>query len=222
MRNGKLHRVDGMKEKPIIFNGQMVRAILEGRKTQTRRMMKPQPELRMGGFWHWKDCQWADGGIGFPKTGIEDHAPYQPGDRLWVRETFSQWYDDDDFTHLITEYRADTDGKCRPAGWSDFIDAPAAPDVPVWRPSIHMPRELSRITLEVTDVRAERLQGISEEDAQAEGVEKSVYLYTSDGDKCRESYRSGFARQWDAIYMNWNCNPWVWVIFFEVLDVKKK
>lgn len=197
-----------MKEKPIIFNAPMVRAILEGRKTQTRRIMKPQPELRLGGFLHWKDCQWADGGLGFPKSGIPDHAPYLPGDRLWVRETFSVHQ-----TQAITAHRADGE---------EFEDADGCRWKPKWTPSIHMPRWASRITLEVTDVRAERLQDISEEAANAEGVEKSVYLYTSDGDKCRESYRSGFARQWDAIYMNWNCNPWVWVIFFEVLDVKKK
>lgn len=189
-----------MREKPIIFNAQMVRAILEGRKTQTRRMMKPQPELRMGGFWHWKDCQWADGGIGFPKTGIEDHAPYQPGDRLWVRETFSEHPE-----QAIMAYRADGE---------EFEDADGWLWEPKWTPSIHMPRKFSRITLEVTDVRAERLQDISPADCIEEGARAF-----GGGDKPIDAYRA----LWTAIYSpgSWGANPWVWVICFRVLDVKK-
>lgn len=194
--------MDEMREKPIIFNGQMVRAILEGRKTQTRRIMKPYPVLHAGGFWHFRDCQWKDGGLGFPQSGIEDHAPYQLGDRLWVRETFRTVQDEETGAEKFI-YRADPDKEKNPYAR--------------WRPSIHMPRTASRIMLEVTDVRAERLQDIGEDEAIAEGIEKSVYLYTSKEDRYRESYRSGFARQWDAVYMNWGSNPWVWVICFRVL-----
>lgn len=222
-----------MRERPILFNVHMVRAILENRKTQTRRMMKPQPELRIGGFWHWKDCQWADGGLGFPKSGIEDHAPYRPGDRLWVRETFSVWIDD--FGNPIIEYRADADDK-----------APATGSLANrWIPSIHMPRELSRITLEVTEVWAERVQDISAEDVLAEGVKARptgngrqryfcpVHARQAGKGADVESYAYGGAwlrdaadayhGLWNSIYGPdaWESNPWVWVICFRVLEVKE-
>lgn len=198
-----------MKEKGILFNGPMVRAILEGRKTQTRRMMKPQPELRLGGFWHFKDCQWADGGLGFPKSGIEDYAPYLPGDRLWVRETFRPVCDDDGML-ICYDYRADPDWK-----WKRMRDEFR---MSRWRPNIHMPRAASRITLEVTDVLAEQVQSISVADALAEGVlPAKEWLCPSDG------AIPAFADLWEKTYgpSSWESNPWLWVFCFKVLEVKK-
>lgn len=207
-----------MAEKPILFNGQMVRAILEGRKTQTRRMMKPQPELRMGGFWHWKDCQWADGGLGFPKSGIEDHAPYQPGDRLWVKETWNHAnrgtdgpYTEGTPVFYREDYRDDPHG----------YDGEKSPEGKYrnWLPSIHMPRAASRITLEVTDVRAERLEELTPEDCIAEGILKKE----SNSEDWRQRAVWEFRELWKNLYGMgaWESNPWVWVICFRVLEVKK-
>lgn len=197
-----------MKEKSILFNGPMVRAILEGRKTQTRRMMKPQPELHADGFWHWKDCQWQYGGLGFPKSGIEDHAPYRPGDRLWVRETWAAYH------HIAGgKVLYEADGK-------DYLDndhLTVPHEFIKWRPSIHMPRAASRITLEVTDVRVERVQSISVADALAEGVlPAKEWRYPSDG------AIPAFADLWEKTYGPgaWEANPWVWVFYFKVLEVK--
>ena len=124
-----------MKEKPIIFSTPMVQAILEGRKTMTRRVMKPQPTSELFGshlFWHWTGCQWADRGLGCPQSAIDDYAPYKPGDILWVRETFCpNWCD-----HVI--YKADG-GSAIAAGYAAE---------PKWKPSIHMPRVAARLFLE--------------------------------------------------------------------------
>ncbi len=190
--------------KPILFNADMVRAILEGRKTQTRRVVKPDPEI--ADSFIIRD----DGTISachvdppcFPgDTGGVDYdeirCPYgQPGDRLWVRETFANiglkgypptWF-----------YRADGDelppfdGRCEDNKW---------------RPSIHMPRAASRIDLEITAVRVERVQDISVEDALDEGIVHSTL-------NCP---RMEFAQLWNKINGPdaWDQNPWVWVIEFE-------
>ena len=193
-----------MKEHPILFSAPMVRAILDGRKTQTRRVMKPQPVL-CDGMWDWKDCQWMDDGIGFPASGIIDHSPYGvPGDRLWVWEAFCKCDRTDEFTTMC--FRAEDD-TCDDAKWT---------------PSIHMPRWASRIILEVIGVRVESLQDISEKDAKAEGVES----YSDDGVIYYGEFGKGdcrpdreFSRLWDSINakrgFSWKSNPWVWVIEFE-------
>jgi hypothetical protein len=130
-----------MKERPILFSGPMVRAILEGRKTQTRRIVKPQPLCIASGEWimNGSACKYG-----------------KPGDRLWVRETW--WAPRDDvrgeYKREYIKYAATLDGMGQPT----------------WKPSIHMPRWASRINLEVVSVRVERLQNISEEDARAEGI----------------------------------------------------
>jgi hypothetical protein len=196
-----------MNEKPILFNGEMVRAILDGRKTQTRRVIKPQP-------------------TGFPKHLTEGttlsftlkkkkwECPYAKriDDRLWVRETWaSHEYMDDtrpsDFTKsaqmLPLWYRANNQMHNVNQG--------------KWRPSIFMPRWASRITLHITDVRVERVQDISEEDAIAEGVLKaggaSLSLYAA---------RHHFSQLWDRINAKrgygWDINPWVWVVEFRLVD----
>lgn len=211
-----------MKEKPILFNSEMVRAILDGRKTQTRRPIKvqPNPKLVAGAelvdrFWCWLSGH--DGSIAgkILKTG---HCPFgQPGDQLWVRETF---YCDMPEGEPIEErrkelcYRVDVpSGRFQDAGyWSETGS--------YWRPSIHMPRWASRITLEVTGVRVERVKEISEADARAEGVEESSAWFK---DGHRNTYIPSFHRLWEQTYPgSWERNDWVWVVEFKVLTADTK
>lgn len=194
--------------KPILFNTEMVRAILEGRKAVTRRGVKPQPPAtsvvrKRGCAWDWSF--WADCDIGHMIK-----LPYHPGDILWVRETWNgDWCD-----HYI--YKADGGG-AKAAGYAAE---------PKWRPSIHMPREAARIFLRVTDVRVERLQDISREQAIDEGV-NDPYDYQPpawyDKHGLTNNYEiDAFAGLWDSTIKladltlyGWEANPWVWVIEFE-------
>jgi hypothetical protein len=173
-----------MKERPILFSGPMVRAILEGRKTITRRVLKLQ-DYDGGNCYETRDGILRD---------ILSLCPYGiPGDRLWVRETWA-----DPCGKRIPVYRAD--------------EATAYQNVK-WRPSIFMPRWASRITLEITRVRVERLQDITEKDAISEGV------LSSDYDK---TYRYAFSVLWDSINgpkYPWSDNPWVWVIDLRYSDL---
>ena len=194
------------KERPILFSAPMVRALLDGSKTQTRRVFK----AKNGGVWpHMNDipgmCQ------------IMRNCPYgQPGDRLWVRETFIQgwpWIDgipdqfdeDDHEKPMHTWFRATEPG----LSWTDD-DGGFVENTP-WKPSIHMPRTASRITLEITGVRVERLQDISEADAAAEGVSAK---HTADA---HYTAREAYAVLWEQINGpdSWAENPWVWVIEFK-------
>jgi hypothetical protein len=180
-----------MKEKPILFSGEMVRAILEDRKTQTRRIMKPQP-------WTHPDTCEVYLGENLLRDVLADRVGvcrYLPGDRLWVRETWRK------FGHGANgqvEYRADYDDKPAP-----FIS----------RSPIFMPRWASRIDLEITKIRIERLQKISAIDAHEEGIEGLIapgYCYDI-------SPTADFAKLWDKINGKrapWESNPWVWVIEF--------
>ncbi|MFB4877829.1 hypothetical protein ACE3LA_17165 [Enterobacter hormaechei subsp. xiangfangensis] len=212
-----------MKERGMIFNGEMVRAILDGRKTQTRRIINPQPEATLSGSLSGKWLNRPLNGLLLPK--IEDIAIHCPfgvvGDRIWVRETWAR-YNIDQNSHDIA-YRATT-----PADW---------PEEGRWRPSIHMPRWASRIMLEITDVRVERLQDISEEDAKAEGlaeITKDGSLFKF-GIPDRDGYPGAddngwpwtewernpvdaYCKLWQSIYgeESWQANPWVWVIEFKV------
>ena len=222
-----------MKERPIIFSAPMVRAILEGRKTQTRRVVKPRPAPRGSfvtnspgdpGYIAWCDLEDID--RMFCKDA-ERHwhtavCPYGViGDRLWVRETCQPVVGhptlDDGFA---TMYRADgalvfhTEAEAeymrvakREAGRETWPDR-AAPGC--WKPSIYMPRWASRITLEIADVRVERLQDISEEDARAEGVDAGQNMREG---SCRDLY----SVLWDSINGDgaWASNPWVWALTFK-------
>lgn len=179
-----------MTERPILFSGQMVRAILEGRKTMTRRVIKPQPTGAA-------DVQYrVAAAVTMPVSGRQQVCPYgRVGDHLWVRETWAPhaWPP----TGPSYQYAAD-----------DQYPAPER-----WRPSIHMPRAASRITLEVLNVRVERLHDISEEDAKAEGVTlKGTSRY--DGEA-----RDAFEALWCGINGadSWEANPWVWCISFRVV-----
>lgn len=164
-----------MKERPILFSAPMIRALLAGTKTQTRRIVKPQPDSMHSGFPYWSvggyRTSWcrstADGGPLVPANPLL--CPYgQPGDRLWVRETFVQGYEYDAVTDRLRT--CDDEGNDLPMRtwfratdpsltWCD--DDGSETNVP-WRPSIHMPRWASRITLEIKAVCVERLQEISE------------------------------------------------------------
>jgi len=194
------------KERPILFSGPMIRAILADTKTQTRRVVKPAPCLTRGMQTH-----------EFAVGGHDYRCPYGvPGDRLWVRETFA---DGVEGCPGGISYRAN---HCDPKG-----DGPAHPMK--WRPSIFMPRAASRILLEVTDVRVERLQEISEGDAKAEGItelslqgDEPGAWWTAAPHRSMHSRtpRGAFLRLWRSIHGDgsWDANPWVWVVSFRRID----
>lgn len=196
-----------MKERSIRFSDTEVRAILEGRKTQARRVVKCH------GQW---TCECPDSDEPWPYFENElgewefFECPHGTmGDRLWVREAFCA-----DFKPLI--YRA--------SATSDTYGGEKIK----YRPSIHMPRWASRMTLEITDVRVERLQEISEEDAIAEGVSEIIVPgieYGPYGDPvqpldCSATDRDRFYHLWQSIHhgAEWSANPWVWVIEFRRVD----
>lgn len=213
-----------MREKPILFSVPMIRAILAGGKTMTRRVVKPQPDFGMFQCDPPNDDWWMTHG---PLYGREPEAvdgekdvrcPYgKPGDRLWVRETWAAnaFLNNRRPSELQGEtiyYRATYDND------SHFV----------WRPSIHMPRWASRLTLEITDIRVERIQDISHEDALAEGctgynwVASSPYIsgpHTDDGELPVEEYE----RLWESLHGSgsWAKNEWVWVISFKRIDPRR-
>lgn len=196
-----------MRERPILFSGPMVRAILDGKKTMTRRVIKPQPEMELDG----EILPDGTGGYGWePVLPPWSKWPYQVGDRLWVRETW-QIIDGCDGPEDNPVYRAD--------GELSYTD-----DEPFrWRPSIFMPRWASRIALEITAVRVERLQEITEEDARAEGIIDGGCLNCGEHEPCgcnnpQPDARDSFVWLWDSINGKtcpWSSNPWVWVISFK-------
>lgn len=205
------------RERPILFSGAMVRALLDGRKTQTRRVMKPQPEGE-----RWLSELYLSG-----KWAERPTCPYgQPGDRLWVRETWGVMSSEGS-TALVSyaarlpagKTLADTDGGCDvirvPDEWRGRLEGLV--DTERWRPSIHMPRWASRLTLKVTGVRVERLHDISEADARAEGVDHELAftegLITRASDT-RPRAVAWFQALWDRINGadSWDANPWVWVV----------
>jgi hypothetical protein len=198
-----------MKEKPILFNGAMVRAILEGQKTMTRRVVKcihdieriATPDEWNAGKAHpnMRDFEeWGprDGYFLFCSTRETIFAmpcPYQVGQSLWVRETWSHALDF---------------GKCTDNYFykATYVNGGPFDDVEKWRPSIHMPRVASRINLEVTNIKVERLQDISDEDCQKEGLKL-----------LQGGIKSEFAVIWDSTTKThpWSSNPWVWCISFK-------
>lgn len=214
-----------MRERPILFSGPMVRAILGGRKTQTRRLVKPQPQLQ-DGFWHLYGAAWSEDVASIPCVpghSLATRNPYgQPGDRLWVRETWAsadcmyQTHDRDE--PGVIAYQADKSARFQnpayyepgPVGRIDLASWNFS--TLKWRPSIHMPRWASRITMEITGVRVERLNSITEEDARAEGV---APFSTWDG---KGSHAQAFCHLWEDINGKrapWSSNPWVWVVSFK-------
>jgi hypothetical protein len=235
-----------MKERPILFSGPMIRAILAGEKTQTRRVVKPQqstprvPPLTMEPYMWGGEQELDDHGL---PCWIGEHPDYPTGqkwfscpyggvgDRLWVRETWGSadryYQSHQNDTPRVVAYAAD-----RQAIRWDAQSPKAVPDwdltqwnwdVMKWRPSIFMPRAFSRLTLEIEAVRVERLQDISEKDAEAEGMDLPDCSYIS---RCNRTscprhrtgaYRYAFAAAWDTINGKraaWVSNPWVWVVGF--------
>lgn len=210
-----------MRERPILFSGPMVRAILDGRKTQTRRVVKgvALDWLEPSGF----SLEF----VAHPENGL---CPYgQPGDRLWVRETWfelvdpltSRPFDPPQYAYRATHpdpYECTVDD-----GDGGIAFNKDGSQTSPWRPSIHMPRWASRITLEITDVRVERVQDISEDDARAEGIVDGGCLSCGESEPCgcnnpTPDARDAFCWLWRTIYPeqnSWESNPWVWVITFE-------
>lgn len=216
------------KERGMIFNGPMVKAILSGQKTQTRRIMKVQPVLN-GSFYEVYGAGWSKGVKSVPVVhghSLSNNCPFGiVGDRIWVRETWQgplvDFEHSDDLLRNPEKYEKPEN--CVYA--ADGVPAPEFYDADdnlrcCWRPSIHMPRWASRILLEITNVRVERLNDISEQDAIAEGIER----YNDDGIVYYGPYGKGdcrperaFSDLWKSIYgdENWEKNPWVWVIEFK-------
>lgn len=219
-----------MKERPILFSGAMVRALLAGTKTQARRIMKPQPPedcgaLQVEPIWptvvdRHGDEQPGDETFGVTTSDGEWCLPCrygQPGDLLWVRETFMH-------EPASYEWSASVSIPAVPAFTAykaDFPDAAHQEGSPPWKPSIHMPRNLSRLTLEITDVRVERLQDISEADALAEGVKAGdAAVVFRDGKMIRElcnTARGAYCCLWESINGpgSWDANPLVWALTFK-------
>lgn len=233
-------------EKPILFSTEMVQAILDGRKTQTRRVIKPQPDNQVNCVNPCKNSEWEFGKDYYNGDGeaIEyKKCPYgKPGDELWVRETFAlrEACDNKPPSECMEDeavwYRAD----------NNELTGNAAGK---WRPSIHMPREYSRIQLKVEDIRVERVQDISTEEIKAEGVQIPVSQdgspliglgekyspakYLPKGALSKENrgnvteddlYEIHWASLWDSINADrgysWESNPWVWVIEFSIKNIK--
>lgn len=220
------------KELPILFNPPNVRSILDGQKTQTRRVCKNSPGV----------ASFSDGPMAkvrFPDDWTDEDRDYfvstfspygQPGDRLWVRET---WQQIERNTRKFSEF-AIVDTPMKSAGGLIYAADELAEEPPAWRPSIHMPRWACRLELEVTGVRVERLCEISDEDAIKEGVigqecivgangnggihhEEWGYRYHSvgsplDGEGHESASEAFLAGDWASQYVD--ANPWVWVVDF--------
>ncbi|ENW05720.1 ASCH domain-containing protein [Acinetobacter beijerinckii] len=217
-----------MKERPILFSTPMVQALIEARKTQTRRVVKSeliidQAEFESGNRPHVIRSEPS------LQYWIENGCPFgQIGDQLWVRETWhvepdvEGWSMNDNEpctgwigykaggSKEVTAPNFDAVQRCFPKGEVDWDFLPND-----WRPSIFMPRWASRIQLEIMNIRIERLNDISEDDAKAEGM-------IADDDYCAEEY---FSKLWNEINgwdeKGWNANPWVWVIEFKVIQGDK-
>jgi hypothetical protein len=204
------------RERPIVFSGPMVQAILDGRKSMTRRAIKPQPETYQGEsglqfeYPGWNGSLSAAGFARYCRHGV-------PGDRLWVRETWAPRLDvdpikDPEKARHYALYRANGTSLDEPH-WHSYPSA--------WRPSTSMPRWASRITLEITDVRVERLKDISVSDAWAEGFHDP----TGKGGWAPATARTWFFETWNQINGDgsWESNPWAWVISFKKIhEIERK
>lgn len=212
------------RERPIIFSAPMVRAILEGRKTQTRRVVKPQPfvcepDANGNVYACWSDKPWPRVKPTMDELLLDmrHRCPYgAPGDVLWVREAWC-WFPSNapDGMGENVYYRAN------PNNQSNGATETMARNGVRWRSPIHMPRWASRLSLRVTDVRVQRLQEISEEDAKAEGVQPidiAAMLHGEPVGGGAISARQCFEVVWDTINGKrapWASNPWVWAVSFE-------
>lgn len=249
------------KELPILFSAPMVRAILDGSKTQTRRIVKPSPKFfskqaQRLGIQYAKSAHPDGSGNGWifwsGNTSAEDTVKLYPGDQgitcpygrpkdlLWVRETWQHIYAHEEaesweMSHIvelvIDDWMRGPAPKVRPSKGQTRYNADEGDheqhyedkqcgNAWPWRPSIHMPRWASRITLEVESVRVERLQAISEADSQAEGCGLAPALKDCKGvEACGQTFRAGYAALWESINGpgSWDANPFVWCITFKHL-----
>jgi hypothetical protein len=219
-----------MKDRGMIFNAEMVRALLNGNKTQTRRPLKNQPIIDMplskGPMIRIGSAKYES----FNPMRMIRRCPFgQVGDRIWVRETWmpdaprnGEWPDYEFYgggmrplSLIPNEYRNHHNCIYR-ASWDDELTG--------WKPSIHMPRWASRITLEITDVRVERLQDISASDAISEGLthidyEGDSWGFSGGNPTGYGSATGAYQALWNSLYGNWNDNPWVWAIRFKKVEV---
>ena len=240
-------RAIAVRERGILMSAPMVRATLDGRKTQTRRVVKPQPTfIESSGRWKWtlpKRAQFPGCCTSVVTASREwwEYAPPEaysygvPGDRLWVRET---WADTNGENGPMISYRAGGDRflveESYPVDYSRYPgcqfsmwcgDLRRGAEGHAWRSPIHMPRWASRILLEITEVRVQRLQDISELDARAEGVERDTEPCDHARRSCEEigclgpTHKASFCELWSDIngWKSWRDNPWVWALTFKRL-----
>lgn len=199
-----------------MFSAPMMRAVLAGDKTQTRRIMKPQPDTSTPGYWAWSPRK----GVSCGRPGAFVYGPYGvPGDRLWIREGLKLGADD------YWYYAADNKQILLPNADDERVLA-----MRVWVhhkqgghcPSMHMPRWASRKTIEITAVRPERLQEITERDARAEGTKHVRGAFTNSlPHGASLSNREAFAKLWDGLNGKrapWESNPWLWVVTFKTIE----
>lgn len=202
-----------MADRSILFSAPMVQALLAGRKTQTRRVLKPQPKVMKNGIWYrpypaMRPLHWAYL-HGDMVAGFSD-VRYAPGDRLWVREAWANIKDDPHCDlhgrGIEAAYRATDD---------DEFTIP-----PRWRPGMFMPRWASRLTLTVTDVRVQRLQDVTNEDCIAEGIQPHGHAFTGYGKQAHVwmSPYDSYASLWNSLHGPdaWDANPWVAALTFDV------
>jgi hypothetical protein len=231
-----------MKVTPIIMSAPMVRALLEGRKSQTRRIINPQPSfIESSGRWKWPIPKRAQ------REGCDTHCytasrewheympdgccPFgKPGGLLWVRETCAfQWpehcdngliySDDPEYGRPIRREECDVIYRATDEGKTEWMGEDGEPCPPMWVPSIFMPRFASRLTLELSGVRVERLQDISEEDALAEGIYRLDHTEEMAEASQRLKWPQRFyAQLWESLHGpgSWDANPWVWVLSFHI------
>ncbi|WP_423459939.1 hypothetical protein [Ottowia sp. VDI28] len=212
-----------MKERPVLFSAPMVRALLAGTKTQTRRIVKTEAAVGREAVFAARTGKRHAEVFLLPEMAdlAEAHCPYgQPGDRLWVREAIRLVPDqepDDGTGRVLSIYAAD----------GSLTVADAWPWKRSYLPPMHCPRGLSRIDLEVTGVRVERLQDISEADCWAEGIEEVIHDFSDSSQYdmaqrlgcCFEDAKPLYAQLWESIHgaRSWDANPWVWALSFRRL-----
>ena len=220
-----------MKEHPLLMNGPLVRATLEGRKTQTRRPIKPQPDDDIVDVEYdaiadlWLGNTQEDNDLGYTSSWAARCPLGKAGDRLWVRETFQAWrkvgHESDEWEPICV----------KAASFGDTIEYRAtSKSTGPWTPSIHMPRWACRLVLPLVSVRVERVQDITEEDAKAEGVEPVLMRGIGSYPEwmrptMREvgGHQKAFELLWKQIYGDalWDANPWVWVAEWDHIEVRK-
>lgn len=196
-----------MKVVPMIFNTEMVKALLDGRKSVTRRPVSPKPTPAERGYDWWPSKKFES-----IKEMVSDACPIASiGDLIYVRETFRLFNHSDECG--CSDYCS-----CPPSGTPVYFATCGSDSESKWKPSIHMPRTASRLTLKVTNVRIERVQDISEEEAIKEGINKHHQLPAF---KSPIGYHTSpayaYEELWNSIYGNWDENPYVWAIEFKVI-----